>query len=124
MHKQMYITRGALTVYLPVNKVLYFEADGNYTTVYTVDGQSQVFTYQLGEVAKMIQQQLGKEGFRLARVGRGLIVNLEYVRVIDMSDNLLVLSDYRQNNYELAASREALKDLALLKNKLITEGII
>ena len=69
-------------------------------------------------------EQLGKEGFRLARVGRGLIVNIEYVRLIDVTDNKLVLSDYQGHNHEFIASREALKDLSLLKNRLITEGII
>ena len=124
MKKQLFISRGALTVYLPVDRLMYFEADGNYTTIYTIDGESYVFTYQLGEIVKMIQEQLGKEGFRLARVGRGLIVNIEYVRLIDVTDNKLVLSDYQGHNHELIASREALKDLSLLKNRLITEGII
>lgn len=124
MSKQIFISRGTETVYIPVERVFYFEADGNYTTVVTLDGRKRIFTYQLGEIVKMIQRQLGKEGFRLARVGRGLIVNVEYVHVVDEAERLLALSDCKGQYYELTASQEALKELVILKNKLITEGII
>ena len=124
MSKQMFISRGTETVYIPVERVLFFEADGNYTSIVTLDGRKRVFTYQLGEIVKMIQRQLGKEGYRLARVGRGLIVNIEYVHLIDVADKLLALSDCNGRYYELSASQDALKELVILKNKLITEGIL
>lgn len=124
MARQFYISRGTETVYFPISHVLYMEADGNYTIVHTLDDRKKMFTWQLGEVARMIQYQLGKDGFSLARVGRGLIVNIAYVHIIDVADRLLVLSDCKGQYRELSASQEALKDLALLKNKLISEGII
>ena len=124
MSKQLYISRGTETVYIPIDQVLYFEADGNYTSVVTRDGRERVFTYQLGEIAKMIQRLLGKEGFRLVRVGRSLIVNLEYVHVIDIAEQALVISDCSGRYYELSASQEALKELAGMKNDLINKGII
>lgn len=124
MSKQLYISRGTETVYIPIDQVLYFEADGNYTSVVTRDGRERVFTYQLGEIAKIIQRLLGKDGFRLVRVGRSLIVNLEYVHVIDIAEQALVISDCAGRYYELSASQEALKELAIMKNDLINKGII
>ena len=124
MQKQLIISRGAETQYLPVNKVLYFEADGNYSHAHTLDGQDILLTYQLGAVANMIQEQLGKQGFRLMRVGRSKIVNIEYVSRIDTADNLLVLSNYNGVTVELTVSETALKEFSVLLNNLIKEGII
>ena len=124
MSKQLYISRGTETVYLPLDQILYFEADGNYTSVKTNDGRERVFTYQLGEIAKMIQRILGKDGFRLVRVGRSLIVNLEYVHVIDIAEQVLAISDCAGQYHELSASQEALKELAAMKNDLINKGIL
>ena len=65
-------------------------------------------SFQLGQIEDMIDNQLGEDGSRFSRVGRGLIINMEFVYSIDISKQMLVLSDCLNFRQELSASREVL----------------
>ena len=96
---------------IPLDKLVYISADGNYSDVYTLDGRPRMVSYQLGQLEDMIGDQLGEEGSRLIRLGRGYIINMEYVHLIDISKRRLVLSDCERFYQELEPSREVLVKL-------------
>lgn len=53
-------------------------------------------------------EQLGAGITNFVRLGRGLIINIDYINHIDISKQILVMSDCRGIRKELSASREAL----------------
>ena len=112
------------TLYFPLDEVLYFEADGNYTILYVRHGDPILITSQLGVLAQDIAMQLGPDGYRLVRTGRGVIINVEYVREIDVAKQVLILDDYAGCRHILGPSQAALQALRetmlrLIKNNLI-----
>ena len=56
-------------------------------------------------------EQLGDTGFDFIRLGRKLIVNMDYVHYIDTARQQLILSDCASCRHELTASREVLAQL-------------
>ena len=95
---------------IAISHLVYVEADGNYSDFFMRDAKTQFsLTMQLGEVEDIINKTRGVTNF--ARVGRSLIVNLDYVRSIDLSKNKFVLSDNLLFRKELDASHIALTSL-------------
>ena len=70
---------------------------------------------QLGEVHELMDKTRGVDNF--VRVGRSLIVNLNYVRSIDLSKDKFVLSDNLGFREELEASHQALLTLKSIVEK-------
>ena len=93
---------------VPAERLVYVEADGNYSIVVTQDGRRAMVSFQLGQIEDMIAGQLGDEGAQFVRLGRGLIINTEFVYSIDISKQAVVLSDCHRFRQELTASREVL----------------
>lgn len=97
--------------------ILYVSSDGNYCNLFQTGGEIRLITYQLGQIERMIADQLSEQGKSFVRIGRNLIVNLKYVYYINIPKQQLVLSDKEQNRYTLSASKEALKALKELIEK-------
>ena len=93
---------------IPAGRLVFISADGNYSNVYTQDGRSQMVSFQLGQLEDLIGDQLGDDGNRFIRLGRGYIINMEFVHLIDISKKILVLSDCNGFYMELEPSREVL----------------
>jgi two-component system, LytTR family, response regulator len=68
--------------FIDPDEIMYCEADGNYTNVFTADKQ-HVCTLQLN----MIQDMLPKTGFM--RVGRSLIISIKYISNVDRKSKVL-----------------------------------
>lgn len=102
------ISKGTELLRIPAERLVYIEADGNYSHVVTQDGRKAMVSFQLGQIEDLIDNQLGEEGSRFSRVGRGLIINMDFVYSIDISKQTLVLSDCLNFRQELSASREVL----------------
>lgn len=98
-------------VVVPAGALVFVEADGNYSMLHTADGSQYVLTMQLGQVEMHLFESLAEDDLRFVRLGRGLIVNRDFVALINYPQQRLVLSDCRKFKYELRASREALKAL-------------
>ena len=100
--------------------VAYFEADRNYTEVFFTNGMHVMLTTSLLNVEGM----LNAEGIRgkipsFVRLGRSLIVNLDFLLHVNILKQELVVADmYSTHPYKLSASREALKKL----KELYTQG--
>ena len=71
----------------------------------------RLVTFQLGQIERMIAEQLPELSHNFVRIGKSLIVNLHYVYYIQVPKQQLILVDNQQNRYTLSASKEALKAL-------------
>lgn len=98
---------------------MYISSDGNYSNVVTLDGRSQLFCLQLGQIEDVIGDQLGETGGNFLRLGRSLIINTDYIYFIDVAKQQLVLSDCKGSCHELTASREVLTKLKAYMESLI-----
>jgi DNA-binding LytR/AlgR family response regulator len=102
------ISKGTEFLRVPQDKLVYISSEGNYSDVVTVDNRQRLVTYQLGQLEGMIGEQLGSNGTNYLRIGRSLIINIDYIYLIDVSKQQLVLSDCSECYHELSASREVL----------------
>ena len=104
------IDKGTTFHSIAISHLVYVKADRNYSDFFMRDAKTQFsLTMQLGEVEDIINKTRGVTNF--ARVGRSLIVNLDYVRSIDLSKGKFVLSDNLYFRKELGASHIALASL-------------
>ncbi len=108
------ISKGTELLRFPVNRLVYIESDGNYSYVVTHDGRKSLVSMQLGQLEDILNSQLGADVTNIVRLGRGLIVNTDYVHQIDISKQRLILSDCQSCWHELSASRIALTQLKIL----------
>lgn len=102
------ISKGTEFLRVPQDKLVYISSEGNYSNVVTVDNRLRLVTFQLGQLEGMIGEQLGEKGSHFLRIGRSLIINIDYIYLIDISKQQLVLSDCSGCYHELSASREVL----------------
>ena len=58
----MVISTSIDLVRIAPDHVVYFESDGNYSTIVQTDGEVRMVSYQLGQIEKLISSQLGSEG--------------------------------------------------------------
>ena len=101
-------------------RIVYISSDGNYSTLVQADGEMRMLSFQLGQIEKMIADQLGREGNTFIRIGKSLIINRSYIYYINVPKQKLVLSDVASFSHTMSASKEALKSLKELIEKEIT----
>lgn len=111
MPKRIIISKGSELLRVPSDCLMYVSSDGNYSNVVTTDGRARLVTYQLGQIEDAINEQLGDEGMTFLRLGRRLIINTEYIYLVDIAKQSLLLSDFHGNVHELSASKEVLTKL-------------
>lgn len=102
------ISKGTEFLRVPQDKLVYISSEGNYSNVVTVDNRLRLVTFQLGQLEGMIGEQLGEKGSHFLRIGCSLIINIDYIYLIDVSKQQLVLSNCSGCYHELSASREVL----------------
>lgn len=98
-------------VRIAAKHLVYITSDGNYSTIVQTGNESRVVTTQLGQIERMITDQLSAFDRAFVRIGKSLIINANTVHYINLQKQKLVLVDMLQNRYSLTASREALKAL-------------
>lgn len=122
MPQHIVISKGTELHRFPLDALICVTAEGNYSYVSTLDGRETLVSLQLGQIEDLLSQQLGSGNRNFLRVGRGLIINLDYLNHIDVSKQVLVLSDCRRLRKELSASRDALiKVKELVERTLISQ---
>lgn len=110
----LFNTRDELTR-LKLDKICYFEADGNYTTVYCVNGVKTSLLTSLVRLEELIAEILAGSGNVYVRIGKKYIVNSQYIFQINVLRQKLVLTDQiNPTVYSLPVSKEALKSLKAL----------
>lgn len=118
MKKQLIVSTSVELVRIAPDRIVYISSDGNYSTLVQTDGEMRMLSYQLGQIEKMIEKQLGNEGSVFIRIGRNLIINRSYIYYINTTKQRLILSDVGNFTHSVNASKEALKQL---KDLLETE---
>ena len=88
----------------------------------TQDNRKRLVSYQLGQIEDLINNQLGDEGNHFSRLGRSLIINMDYVYAIDVTKHQVILSDCHGCYHELSASREVIIQLKAYVDVLMTHG--
>ena len=119
----------SLLVRVAVDEIVYIKADGNYSDLVLINGQCRKMTFQLHYFEDEIKKLQNADMF--IRLGRSLIINLNYVQMIDLIDQTITFGGKhlvrppRTNNphtwrperdedsdiYTVSVAREALKSL-------------
>ena len=105
------ISKGTELVRVPLDCLMYVEADGNYSKIVTKDGRERLVLLQLGQVEDLIADQIDEFEGEILRLGRKYIINLNYIHVIDIAKHVLVISDCAGCYHKLEASKDALVKL-------------
>jgi DNA-binding LytR/AlgR family response regulator len=92
-------------------KIVYFEANGNYTNIIMVNKLRASVCMNLGEMEKALADQIGDEAKRFMRIGKRFIINMRYVYSINVLKQQLVLSDYDHFAFQVSISKDALKKM-------------
>ena len=122
LNKVIVISKGTELLRIPAHRLVYIQADGNYSEVVTQDNRKRIVSFQLGQIEDMIGDQLGDEGSSFIRLGRGLIINLDFVYWVDVAKQALILSDCAGCYHELSASREVLIKLKAYVDAIVKNG--
>ncbi|MBO7415626.1 MAG: LytTR family transcriptional regulator [Bacteroidaceae bacterium] len=122
MERFLIISKGTEMLRIPAGRLVYISADGNYANIVTQDNRSQMVSFQLGQVEDMIADQLGDAGGNFVRLGRGLIINTDFVYFIDIAKQRVVLSDCACFYHDLTASRDVLIKLKAYIDTTINHG--
>ena len=104
------------------DKVAYITSDGNYSTMILINKEEHLFTFNLGSLERLIEEQLDDDAGVFIRLGKSLIINSEYIYYINVSKQQLVLSDNLfMNQFILSASKEALKTMKNILEERLKE---
>lgn len=96
-------------VRVKTDDIVFVHADGNYSEILLYNGKQHTMTFQLHFFNESFQRL--KDNF-FVRVGRSLIVNRNYIYLINITEQKMILTGGKLNGeYEVKASKEALKEL-------------
>ena len=105
---------------IDVEKIVYFEADGNYTDIVMVNKLRAAICMNLGEMERTLAQQLTSQDNTFMRIGKRFIINMRYIYQINVLKQQMILSDYDHFAFQISISKDALrkvKDLMLQNHK-------
>ena len=92
----------------------------SYTTMKLINGEEYTFSFNLSAFEKIIEQQLKDHASIFIRVGRSLVINSNFIYVININKQELILADTKTSaKFILHVSKEALKVLKSLVEKSI-----
>ena len=96
---------------IDVSKIVYFESEGNYTHIILNNKMKATVCMNLSQMQDIISRSLQEKASIFARVGKRHIINLNYVYLIAILRQKLVLSDGENFEYSVTISKDALKKL-------------
>ena len=98
-------------LFLDLDKIAFFKANGNYTNITYIEGQQQMITMGLSKVEQVLRTALqpGKPSPFL-RLGRSLIINQSYLYSISVVLQRLNLSDFCGHTLSLSVPKPLLRD--------------
>lgn len=117
MSEYLIISTSVDLVRVAADEIVFVSSDGNYSTFVFTYGESRVVTMQLGQVERLLSEQLEQSGANFVRIGKSLIINRTMISYINITKQQLVLSDGRSTSHSLTASKDALKQLKELVEK-------
>ena len=96
---------------IDVSKIVYFEADGNYTNIVLANQLKGSVCMNLAQMQQILSERLKERATIFARVGKKYIINHTFVLQINVLKQKLILSDGANFAYTLDISKDALKNL-------------
>lgn len=108
-------------------KIVYFEADGNYTNIVLSNNVKGVVCVNLNHMQQLLIENLQEKACIFARIGKRFVINLNYVYHIEVLKQKLSLTDGVNFIYQLPISKDALKklkDMYVVSLKRNTEKVI
>ncbi|MBR5653208.1 MAG: LytTR family transcriptional regulator [Prevotella sp.] len=96
---------------LDVRQIVYFEADGNYTSIVLANKLRCSVGMNLGQMQKTLTDQLGDNARMFLRIGKRHIINIGFILLVNTLKQKLVLSDSKHFYLQLEVSKDALKRL-------------
>lgn len=96
---------------IDASKIVYFEADGNFTHIVTINKHRTTVCMNLSKMEEALVQQLGDAAHIFIRIGKRYIINMQYVYTVDAYEQRLILSDYDHFSFEVKISKDALKNM-------------
>lgn len=97
---------------IELSRIVYFEADKNYTSLFLNNGQKLVFTFSLSVMQGYLIENLREDARNFVRIGKSYIINLNFVYQINLLKQILKLYDGETHKeFTLSVSKEALKNL-------------
>ena len=94
-----------------IQKIVFFEADGNYTNIMLANQLKGVVGMNLAQMQQLLSDNLKEQACIFVRVGKKHIINHSYVYRINVLKQKLILSDGENFCYQLNVSKQALKNL-------------
>ena len=124
MQEQEYLMISTATemVRLLEKNIVCITSDGNYSHICAIGGEKFLVASQLGQIERLISEQLRSSYGYFIRIGRGLIINMRYLCYINISKQKLYLLDSSGKKYVQEASREALVQLKNMSEKINENG--
>ena len=111
MNEYLYLNSRDELYKIDITRIVFFEADGNYTGFALCNGQKGSVCMNLAQMQKLIAENLSDSAATFARIGKRHIINMNYVFHISLLKQRLTLSDGASFAYDLDISKEALKKL-------------
>lgn len=111
MNEYLYLNSRDELYKIDITRIVFFEADGNYTGFTLCNGQKGSVCMNLAQIQKLIAENLSDSAATFARIGKRHIINMNYVFHISLLKQRLTLSDGASFAYDLDISKEALKKL-------------
>lgn len=108
---------------IDTNKIVYLEADGNYTNIYTVNRLKGVVSINLSHMQQTLSETLKRQASVFVRIGKKHIINHTYIYSINVLKQKLTLSDGEKFTFTLDVSKEALKNLKNLYTSSLHNNI-
>lgn len=104
---------GVSKVKIPINygslffdpdEMVYFEADGNYTTIYLSDEKTELTSLNIGKLEEKLK------GRTFFRISRSIIINLKFLYKLDKRDKKCIIR-YGKGECSLPVSRQYIRVL-------------
>lgn len=122
MNESLVISTSIDFIRIPYDELLFVDADGNYSALTTIGDERLLVNLQLGQIEQMLVEQLPTFSHNFVRIGKSLIVNLQYIRYVNVPKQKLSLYDKNGKKYQLKASKEALRKLKEYLEKGFNDG--
>ena len=107
--QRVYFNSRDKLIRLDIQKIVYFEGDGNYTYIVTANKQKVCITMNLSHTEDALASQQGDNAKQFMRIGKRFIVNMNNIYHIDIKKLTLMLSDCERFLFLLPVSKESLK---------------
>lgn len=123
MYKLCLNARDELLI-IDLEKIAFFQANGNYTHLNYILGETHLLTIGLSKVEDLIRITWPKDKpSPFVRLGRSLIINQNYLSEISVLKQKITLSDRGQHAYSLSVPKPLLKEYKEKINEMYIKKI-